>query len=398
MSDFFNEMLKGGLDSLTADQLDELIILAQAKRSEHKGTPELKNPTVCPFCGSHRLKKHGTTAKGTPRMRCKNPDCKKAFVVGIPTISQNSKLSETQLAALYIGIIENQTISNLAAKMGVSRSTAAQHKLKIMDILYQRMMAQLNSFDTEGNPAFKFEGETQCDEWYCRVFFKGKRDPEFFIFTLKRFPRHHSSIAEQDEYLKKHGLWERVIAIPGYLDELRHNTKYHPPGINNQEVCIVVAVDDEKNLIAKPVSVGRLSSADAKNLLSGHFDKDSTLIVDALSSYPSLAKTENIKAIRVKSGNYTEGRYNLANVNGIHSEIEKFIPKTAQRIPATKYLNQYMALFIWQWLHKGLSLDEKVILLKRDLTDSWDTYKASYETIKARPLDINTKGEFPNIV
>ena len=37
MSDFFNEALKGGLDSLTADQLDELIIMAQAKRSESKG-------------------------------------------------------------------------------------------------------------------------------------------------------------------------------------------------------------------------------------------------------------------------------------------------------------------------------------------------------------------------
>ncbi len=33
MSDFFNEALKGGLDSLTADQLDELIIMVHAKRS-----------------------------------------------------------------------------------------------------------------------------------------------------------------------------------------------------------------------------------------------------------------------------------------------------------------------------------------------------------------------------
>lgn len=41
MSDFFNEALKGGLDSLTADQLDELIIMAQAKRSESKGKKEM---------------------------------------------------------------------------------------------------------------------------------------------------------------------------------------------------------------------------------------------------------------------------------------------------------------------------------------------------------------------
>lgn len=159
-----------------------------------------------------------------------------------------------------------------------------------------------------------------------------------------------------------------------------------------------MAVDDEKNLIAKPVSVGRLETTDAKKLLSGHFDNGSTLITDSHSAYPSLADSEQIKHIQIKADRHTEGRYNLANVNGIHSQIEKFMPESAERIPATKYLNQYMALFIWQWLHKGLSLDEKVILLKRTLADSWDDYKESYDSIKSRPLDINTKGVFPKVV
>ena len=37
-----------------------------------------------------------------------------------------------------------------------------------------------------------------------------------------------------------------------------------------EQACIVVAADDEKNLIAKPVSVGRLETEDVKKLLSGH--------------------------------------------------------------------------------------------------------------------------------
>lgn len=342
MSDFFNEALKGGLDSLTADQLDELIIMAQAKRSEIKGTKELKNPDACPFCGSIRIKKHGTSAKGTPRMICK--DCGKTFSFGIDTLEQSTRLSDTKLSALYVGIIENQTIYALAQKMNVSRSTAAQHKLKVMDILYQRMMAQYRGLDSDEKPVFKFEGEIQCDEWFCTVSFKGKRDPEFFIFTLKRFPRHNCSSADQDEYLKKHGLWERVTSIPGYLEELRENTKKYKRGISNEQACIVVAVDDEKNLIAKPVSVGRLETTDAKKLLSGHFDNGSTLVTDSHSAYPVLAKSEKISHVQIKADKHTEGRYNLANVNGIHSQIEKFIPESAERIPATKYLNQYMAL------------------------------------------------------
>lgn len=151
-------------------------------------------------------------------------------------------------------------------------------------------------------------------------------------------------------------------------------------------------------MITKPVFVGRLETADAKKLLSGCFDNDSTLITDSHLAYPVLANSENIKHVQIKADKHTEGRYNLANVNKIHSQIEKFMPESAERIPATKYLNQYMALFIGQWLHKGLSLDERVILLKRTLAEGWDNYKESYESIKTRPLDISTKDQFPNII
>ena len=41
MLDFFSDIMKNGaLDSLTADQLDELIIRAQAIKSEHQNTKE----------------------------------------------------------------------------------------------------------------------------------------------------------------------------------------------------------------------------------------------------------------------------------------------------------------------------------------------------------------------
>ncbi|GAA6504541.1 hypothetical protein K350107B32_09340 [Agathobaculum butyriciproducens] len=60
-------------------------------------------------------------------------------------------------------------------------------------------------------------------------------------------------------------------------------------------------------------------------------------------------------------------------------------------------LNQYMALFIWLWQHKGLPLADKELLLKRTIADSYD-YAENYDKIKVRPMDINTKGEFPLVV
>ena len=57
-----------------------------------------------------------------------------------------------------------------------------------------------------------------------------------------------------------------------------------------------------------------------------------------------------------------------------------------------------MAFFTWLWLHKGLSLDEKVLLLRRTVNNEITDYNETYDSLRNRPLDINTKGEFPKVV
>lgn len=393
MSDFFSDIMKNGaLDSLTADQLDELILRAQAIRSEQQNGKEETRIDACPHCGSIAIKKHGTTSKGSIRMICK--DCGKTFTI---SENPNTRLTKSQMSALFTGVIENLPISQLAERMGVSRSTAHRHKIQIGDILYHRMADSLGAVDENGKPTFVFEGITQCDEWYCPVSFKGKRDPEFFIWKLKRFPRHNMTVEEQNEYLRVHGFWEQVTAIPGYLQELRDNTKTYKRGISNEQVCIMVAVDDERQIIAKPVSVGRLETADAQKLLGGRFRGNTTLVTDSHGAYPTLAKSERVRHVQIPSGGHSNGTFNLGAVNGVHSQIEKMLPESAERLPATKYLNQYMALFIWLWQHKGLSLADKELMLKRTIVDSYQ-YAENYDKIKVRPLDINTKNEFPLVV
>lgn len=393
MSDFFSDIMKNGaLDSLTADQLDELILRAQAIRSEQQNDREQKSINACPHCGSIAIKKHGTTSKGSIRMICK--DCGKTFTI---SENPNTRLTKSQMSALFTGVIENLPIGQLAERMGVSRFTAHRHKIQIGDILYHRMADSLGAVDENGKPTFVFEGITQCDEWYCPVSFKGKRDPEFFIWKLKRFPRHNMTVEEQNEYLRVHGFWEQVTAIPGYLQELRDNTKTYKRGISNEQVCIMVAVDDERQIIAKPVSVGRLETADAQKLLGGRFRGNTTLVTDSHGAYPTLAKSERVRHVQIPSGGHSNGTFNLGAVNGVHSQIEKMLPESAERLPATKYLNQYMALFIWLWQHKGLSLADKELMLKRTIVDSYQ-YAENYDKIKVRPLDINTKNEFPLVV
>lgn len=157
MSDFFSDIMKNGaLDSLTADQLDELITRAQAIRSEHQNNTDEQSVAACRHCGSIRIKKHGTTSKGSIRMICK--DCGKTFAL---SEHPDTRLTRNQMAALFMGIIENIPIGQLADRMGVSRSTAHRHKIQIGDILYQRMAENLGAVDDKGNPTLAFEGVTQ---------------------------------------------------------------------------------------------------------------------------------------------------------------------------------------------------------------------------------------------
>ena len=63
MSSLFTDIMKNGaLDSLIADQLDELILRAQEIRSEQQDEPSAGMINACPHCGSIALKKHGTTS------------------------------------------------------------------------------------------------------------------------------------------------------------------------------------------------------------------------------------------------------------------------------------------------------------------------------------------------
>ena len=66
----------------------------------------------------------------------------------------------------------------------------------------------------------------------------------------------------------------------------------------------------------------------------------------------------------------------------------------AEGTVATKYLNQYLALFLWNWQHKSLSLADRTFQMKRTIMDTWLKYNPSYKNIAKRPFDINTKGQF----
>lgn len=118
------------------------------------------------------------------------------------------------------------------------------------------------------------------------------------------------TMTEQDEYLKKHGLWEQVTAIPGYLQELRDNTKTYKRGISNEQVCIVVAVDDEQAFDQKELTkaidtfLDRLSPKKRSIFISRYWYTDSISEIAVRHNMNDGAVSMTLNRIRLKLHNY----------------------------------------------------------------------------------------------
>ena len=78
------------------------------------------------------------------------------------------------------GFVEELSISKIAKNCDLSTKTVWLAKTKVN----KAIMTMYGYTEL-------FRGNTQADEYYTRTAFKGKRDPEFFIYILRRMPRHH---------------------------------------------------------------------------------------------------------------------------------------------------------------------------------------------------------------
>ena len=97
------------------------------------------------------------------------------------------------------GFVEELSIPKIAKNCDLSTKTVWLAKTKVN----QAIMTMYGYTDL-------FRGNTQADEYYTRTAFKGKRDPEFFIYILRRMPRHHYTYYEKIEWLENAGLYEKL--------------------------------------------------------------------------------------------------------------------------------------------------------------------------------------------
>ena len=130
--------------------------------------------------------------------------------------------------------MNNHSLPQIARDCGISKSTAWSCRMKIN----QAIMTMYGDSDL-------FQGTTRADEYYCGAAFKGKRAPEFFIYTLRRMPRHNRNYYEKVEYLQQAGLYEKLEhEEPEYLQQLLEEEPKMKRGISNEQICILTLVDE----------------------------------------------------------------------------------------------------------------------------------------------------------
>lgn len=384
----FEDLMKNP-SSLTDAQIMEMLSLLEvekAKRTIGNSNINTKNadqkpqeiiPTLCPHCRSAKTVKCGKTSSGVQRYKCK--ECGKTFIIKTNSIFLKSRLDESQWKEIINGMVNRLSLSKIAREINVSVKTVWLNKHKIQAALQNIYSDQ----DT-------FVDIAECDECSVKMSFKGKRDPEFFIYKLGRMPRHNYSMTEKIEYLQKHGLWDELQNNPDYLDQLLHSDNYLQ-GTNKDRVSILSGKDRSGNLYIKPVCLGNVESRHVIQEFEGKFNGDAIIVTDSTNIYDEFAEMNNIRHEKLLAELHVNGPYSLARINSVHSNFREYWPKDGERGLATKYVDLGVAFFWWQEKCKDMTLFQQAEELWTCLQNK-SLPQVTYIDLRYRPLPVDTKG------
>lgn len=403
-----------GVDKLSTDQLlillEKIKVNLQAKniqpeisrqslakeeitlKSEIKETGNKPRSVIecCLHCGSIRIKKCGKTKGGIQRYKCH--DCGKTFSENYGLITHYTHLSEWQWLEVVRGIIVGNSITEIAKNIDASTSTVWSCRMKI----YQMLVNIYGNND-------ELNGIVQADGKYMRVSFKGCKDRNFFLYEICRLPRHHMSKLERIEYIGADYI-QLAKDNPHLLKEMVYSSQKLMVGrdtidINHQHVCILTAIDTANNIYIEPVTAGTPNSFEIEKHLACRINQEALLVTDDHHGYKYMTRKNALKHIMVSSNKHSNGAFNLANINSLHSALDRFFVGK-EYLPATKYIDLYLEFFWWLQKQKEQSPNELISRMFNLITGhvSSETranlQRITTKDLVTRSFPIDTKGLF----
>ena len=289
--------------NLTDQEKVELKTLLHADGKKSLGQTLIEkspNNTSCPDCHSENFVKNGKN-RGVQRLKCK--DCGITFGLRTNTVIHYSHKPLVTWERYIQLMFDGYSIRKIAKELQIANATAFYWRHKILSALKKVTKSNLS-------------GIIEADETYFALSFKGQK---------KGLPR---------KARKRGGQGRKA-------------------GTSKDQVCVLTAIDREKNDWMKPVCLGNLS----KKYLEGDFAKviakDSVLVTDKHRSYQNFAVDREMTHRRLYSRQSPQGAYHLQTVNSLHSQLKRFI-RPFNGV-ATKYLDNY--LVFWQWRNRDVLAD-----------------------------------------
>lgn len=251
---------------------------------------------MCEKCGS-KLYKNGKTKNGVQKYICSF--CKHTLSETTGTITCYSKLSFEVWKNIIDNLLNGFSIRRIAEENNISVLTSFRIRHKIL--------CALKTFIDN----ITLSGEIQSDEKYFSINLKGTK--------TKNMPR----------YSKK-----------------RTSIKSPYRGISHHKVCVVSSIDEFDNLLLKIVGLGRCTTEMLNDSLGKKLNNAKSINADSASAYQEFCKENNLILNAIPSGFYSEGIYNISEINRIHSQLETWLKKF--RGVSTRHLQEYLnGLYIY---------------------------------------------------
>ncbi len=342
------EVLYGQCDAEDLDYLSDLAKsfammqrLGSTTISEFlkKSREERQTRIACVVCNSTDYILNGTyqTERETvQRYKCQR--CGKVFTSFQKSLVSGSSFSFRDWIKFIDCVYNGYTNKQIAKACDISEHTAHDNRIKLFYAL--RIL----------NDKVKLTGNVVLDETYLPVSYKGN----------------HS---KQEDFIMPREANER-------------GGENHERGISDNLVCIICAVDDDGNSVAKVAGIGTTTAGKLRYVLQEHLSGDVLcLYSDKSPVLKSFAEscgidikqekllkkgTKRAEGVPHTKETFITNRY-LQVINSYHSRLKKFLKRFSGT--STKYLSGYLYLFAWKERSKDLEPEDAYRELLQIMTE-----------------------------
>lgn len=281
--------------------LENLTELCCKKNSNSKVISSHRQKDLfCAKCGC-KFYKNGKTKTGVQKYICSG--CKNTISETTDTIIHYSKLSFESWSNVIDNLLNGFSIRRIAEENNISVLTSFRIRHKVL--------VALTTFIDN----IELSGEIQSDEKYFSINLKGTKPNNMPRFSKKRT-----------------------------------STSSPYNGISHHKICVVSSIDEEDNLLLKITGLGRCTTEMLENSLGKKLKNAKSINADSASAYQKFCSDHNLKLNAVPSGFHSNGQINIAEINGIHSQLEVWLSKF--RGISTRHLQEYLNWFTYIFIMK----------------------------------------------